>query len=278
MARPRRSFLKRMTAAGSAFAATLTGIFPEMSAAKSTGTTDINWRPLTDAEAIRVTKQALNSKDGQQLAEYLLAKGFTLNQTETDGITVQQNGQKGHLIRIAFSNTDGQKGVLFQATGKYADGQATTALAIYSNRPDSSLQVDVWEVVNDDIMSTESLTIEQNTLHFTNLRNGETRVLTLPHSQPTSADYSPKSSDTDEIAPTAVGAGVACNTCLQVFDFLYGLGCTFSGAIVCLACGGTPIAVACGILCALFWYLVCYTGTVNNRCFFCQTAGSCTTC
>jgi hypothetical protein len=210
---------------------------------------DIQWRELSPTELAQATAEVLASPDGRALSQDLARRGFTRQSSGGQGIFVRWRGRPGHLITVAFRSADGRSAQLMHAVGSRSGQQELTAAAIVTRSTGDTFVAEELQIRGGQVVaSTRSVTLPQR-----------------PDSEEATLQQDPSDS---------------CQNCQAAFDFLYGLGCAATSFIVCFACAFAPppASFACGAVCSLFFYLVCFLGINLNRCEFCQMAGFCSFC
>jgi len=272
----RRTALKVFGATAAGIAAQFSGFLPELLAVGAPEKGDINWRELAAGDLRRAITKALESSDGSRLAQLAKEEGFVLSDQDARGIGVRTASTSGAFVLIPFNSADGRTAQLL-----YADGDPrgpTVALGVIDQRTAGEAQVSARVVERDQVVLAETSTIEGATWTVTDHRRGVTRRVAAPQRSGRTAEQ--HGAVVNSINFAAVAAADSCSDCEAVFDFLYQLGCTITAAILCLACVVLtgPAAFICLLVCALFWYLLCYLGVQLNHCFFCQIAGYCTAC
>lgn len=65
-----------------------------------------------------------------------------------------------------------------------------------------------------------------------------------------------------------------CSGCLEACNFLGGLHCTITAAVLCAMVCGTTAGLGCPVGCAIAFYLVCYAGLRNCN-YLCSIGGAC---
>ena len=272
----RRTALKVFGATAAGIAAQFSGFLPELLVAGAPDKTDIDWRELAQEDLRRAVKKALGSSDGSRLAQLAKDEGFVISDQDARGIGIRTASTSGALVLVPFRSADGRSAQLL-----YADGDARgprVALGVIDQRTASKAQIDARIVEEGQVRLAETSTIEGETWTITDHRTGSTRTVTAPTRM--SGGNKQQGAAVNSINFLAVAAADTCSTCRDVFGFLYGLGCSFTAFIACFACGllTGPGVVICGLICLLFWYVVCYFGQQTNSCLFCRTYGYCTAC
>ena len=273
--RSRRSFLKLMAGAGAAIAGSAAGVVPEVVAIGAAPRNPLNWRQLGGGELATAARDALTSKNGQRLAEYLTQKGFVLNATASQGIAVTNQGRSARIVGVTYHSADGRTAQLLHTPG---DGTRPTVAAagIVARAADGTVTLDVYQVDGTAVRAVESTQVVGRTLRVHNVVSGTHREVTVPERA---------AAETSGTAPKALGSvsdayAWSCGDCERVYDILLAIGCAISSYFMCQLCGfaGWPLMLLCGVLCAIFWALLCYWGDWFTRCRFCQYVGYCRWC
>jgi hypothetical protein len=260
----RRSFLKRLVGVAATLVGVTVGIVPELRetypvlAKGQSG--DIQWHQLSADELKQYTQIALESSQGKVLENYLMQQGFTRDNSASNGVYVIYYGHVGYIINVAHTNTDGSQAHISHGVGGVDGNQDEMGLGILQPRPEikDSYYLYEYQVVNGSVELIQTVLLRQQTVQITDHRTGRIHNQKIP----------------------ALPGQAFCNDCELAFDFLYGLGCTVTSFFTCLTCAVAPPGadVVCGILCALFWYIICFVGDNLNRCTFCEMANLCTSC
>jgi hypothetical protein len=272
----RRTALKVFGATAAGIAAQFSGFLPELFASGAPEKTDIEWRELGPGDLPRAVRKALGSKDGSRLVQQARAEGFSLTQQDARGLGIRTASTSGVLVVVPFRSGDGRTAQLL-----YADGDSRgprVALGVVDQRTAGKTLIDARIVEDGEIRLAESSTVESDTWTITDHRSGLTRTVKAP-TRPEGGSTQ-QGLAVNSINFSAVAAADSCSTCRDVFGFLYGLGCSFTATIACFACGvlSGPGVFICGLICMLFWYVVCYLGQQTNSCMFCTMFGYCSAC
>jgi hypothetical protein len=272
----RRTALKIVGATAAGIAAQFSGLVPELFASGAPGLKgEIDWHDLAPADLRRAVQAALGSVDGARLARHATASGFALQEGSARGVGIRADSTNGLLVYIPFAAEDGRSAQIVYAN---ADGRAPfLALGIIDQRAAGTVRASAFVVERGNVQPSDTTIVQGDSVTVIDDRTGARRSYTIP--QP---NRRPNSSVPAWYTVNFAGVAAAdsCSDCESAFDFLYGLGCTISSVLLCLACVilGGPAGFICALVCGVFWFLVCYLAIQINRCWFCRYTNYCYAC
>ncbi len=266
----RRGFLKTAAAACGSMAALLYGgIAPDaLAAAKSPKPSQFHVVTLSGRGLADAVAKALETDSAQALVARLSELGFT-RQPREYGVRFEYPTSpelSGAMVRIPFVDPAGA--IAYVVGGMSDSGAFTTSIGgLLEGSENAPTGARILEVRSGVATFTESVAIGPDGVVIRDELTGASSFVPAPTSSPGVSQ-----------GVTPMGYWSCDPTCINVAGFLYGMGCSVGTFFMCLACivFTGPGAIICGVLCAMFGYVVCVTAQANNAPELCRLAGYCT--
>lgn len=193
-------------------------------------------------------------KDNPSLAKML-------DVLSTYNLTISDIWKQGTLVgKMIISKKEHRGGVI---VGELQNNNVTVKfLYMWSSGKASQAGLAVRQI-NSDVV--QILEVEGDTLRAKNFTHDAIQNFTCTIS------------DTDnsiQLTTALAKRSAKCSGCLEACNFLGGLHCTITAAVLCAMVCGTTAGLGCPVGCAIAFYLVCYAG-LRNCDYLCSIGGAC---
>ncbi|MEM3434354.1 MAG: hypothetical protein QXP27_09315 [Candidatus Methanomethyliaceae archaeon] len=220
-------------------------------------TNSLNYQELNGPELDQLAQKAIDDNGVQQLVKYLSGGKAIL--AGKRAFRVRFNGQEGSISLLNYKGKEDLL-ILYGESG----GKVKVGAGVYK-MTDHKTQIEAYDFVDGKIYHSSTITVTKDS-------NGRPSKLLIEwHSSPLNP---PSSGKTINIPIVSSLTTSNCTTCLNVCNYIYGAGCSITGALVCLAACAPIANIACPVICAVVWWYLCTQG-VKGCTTVCTIAGYC---
>ena len=217
----------------------------------------LSYNEVNGPELDTLTQKAISDNGVQQLVKHL--SGGKANLVGKRAFRARFNDQEGSISLLNYKGKEDFL-ILYGESG----GKVKVGAGVFKST-DHKTQIEAYDFIDGKIYHSSTITVTKDS-------NGRPSKPSVEwHSSPLNP---PNPGKTVNVPPVSILASDSCTTCLKVCNYIYGVGCSVTGALVCLAACAPIANFLCPAICAVVWWYLCTQG-VKGCTTVCRIAGYC---